>query len=260
MTSVQQRMGAAASKPLSGLGGFFAMAAETVFVMFRPPFAWRELLEQAWFVSRVSLFPTIMMSVPFTVMTVFVINLLLVEIGAQDAAGSGAALGAVTQIGPMVTVLVVAGAGATAMCADLGSRTIREEVDAMRVLGINPLQRLVAPRVIAATVVAVLLSPLVTGVGLAGGFLFSVLLQNAAPGAFVSGLTLLVGLPEIVISLVKAALFGFTAGLIACYMGLSVNRGPSGVGTAVNETVVFSFVALFVINLIVTAIGVKATA
>ncbi|WP_319449839.1 MULTISPECIES: ABC transporter permease [unclassified Mycobacterium] len=236
------------------------MAADTVLAMLRPPFAWRELLQQAWFISRVSIVPTIMMAVPFTVMTVFVINLLLVEIGAQDAAGSGAALGAVTQIGPMVTVLVVAGAGATAMCADLGARTIREEIDAMRVLGIDPIQRLVVPRVVAATLVALLLSPMVTAVGLLGGFTFSVFLQNATPGAFVAGLTLLVGLPEIVISLVKSALFGFTAGMIACYMGLSVSRGPAGVGNAVNETVVFSFVGLFVINVVVTAIGVKATA
>lgn len=252
-------IGPAASKPLIGVGEFFAMAADTAMVMFRPPFAWRELIEQAWFLMRVSLLPTIMMAIPFTVMTVFVINLLLVEIGAQDAAGSGAALGAVTQIGPMVTVLVVAGAGATAMCADLGARTIREEIDAMRVLGIDPLQRLVAPRVLAATVVAMLLSPLVTVVGLLGAFAFSVFFQNATPGTFVGGLTLLVGLPEVVISLVKSALFGLTAGMIACYKGLSVGGGPAGVGNAVNETVVFSFVGLFVINVIVTAIGVKAT-
>lgn len=256
----RQRFNATMSKPLVGVGEFFAMMSETLAVMFRPPFAWRELIQQAWFVSRVSIVPTIMMSIPFTVMSVFVINLLLVEIGAQDAAGSGAALGAVTQIGPMVTVLVVAGAGATAMCADLGARTIRDEIDAMRVLGINPLQRLVAPRVVAATLVAVLLSPLVTAVGLLGGFAFSVFLQNATPGTFVGGLTLLVGLPEIVISLVKAALFGFTAAMIACYKGLAVGRGPAEVGNAVNETVVFSFVGLFVINVIVTAIGVKATA
>ncbi|OBF69104.1 ABC transporter permease [Mycobacterium sp. 852002-51971_SCH5477799-a] len=258
--STRRRLGAAASKPLTAVGEFFAMSAETLLLMFRPPFAWHELIQQAWFVSRVAIVPTIMLAIPFTVMAVFVINILLIEIGAQDAAGSGAALGAVTQIGPMVTVLVVAGAGATAMCADLGARTIREEIDAMRVLGIDPLQRLVAPRVAAATIVAMLLSPLVTTVGLVGGFAFSVFLQNATPGAFAGGLTLLVGLPEVIISIVKSALFGITAGLIACYKGLSVGGGPSGVGNAVNETVVYSFVGLFVINLIVTAVGVSVTA
>lgn len=247
------------SKPLVGVGGFFAMTADTVVLMFRPPFAWRELIKQAWFVARVSLLPTLLLSIPFTVMTVFIINILLAEIGAQDASGSGAALGAVTQIGPVVTVLVVAGAGATAMCADLGARTIREELDALRVLGINPVHALVVPRVLAATVVALLLAPLVTCIGLLGGFVFSVFLQHVTPGAFVGGLTLLVGLPEIIISLVKSALFGFSAALIACYKGISVGGGPAGVGNAVNETVVFSFVALFVINVIVTAVGVKAT-
>lgn len=247
------------AKPLRAFGGFFAMALDTLYLMFKPPFAWRELLEQSWFVARVSLLPTLMLSIPFTVLTVFTLNILLVEFGAADYSGTGTALGAVTQIGPLVTVLVVAGAGATSMCADLGARTIREELDALRVLGINPVQALVVPRVLGATVVALLLSALVTIVGLAGGFGFSVFVQHVTPGAFVAGLTLLVGAPEVVICLCKAALFGLAASLIACYKGISVKGGPAGVGNAVNETVVYTFVALFVINVIATAIGVKAT-
>ena len=247
------------AKPIRAVGDFFLFAAETVVLMFKPPFAWREFLLQTWFVARVSILPTLMLSVPFTVLTVFIFNILLVEFGAADFSGSSTALGTVTQIGPIVTVLVIAGAGATAMCADLGARTIREELDALRVLGINPIQALVVPRVLAATAVAFLLSSFVTVVGLVGGFFFSVFVQHVTPGAFVAGLTLFTGLPEIVIALVKAALFGFTAGLIACFKGISVGGGPAGVGNAVNETVVFSFMALFVINVIATAVGVKAT-
>jgi phospholipid/cholesterol/gamma-HCH transport system permease protein len=248
------------SKPLVAVGDFFALAADTFVAMVRPPFAWREFVVQSWFVARVSIVPTLLLSIPFTVLTVFILNILLAEIGAADLSGTGTALGAVTQIGPVVTVLVVAGAGATAMCADLGSRTIREEIDAMRVLGIDPVQALVVPRVWAATLVACLLVPIVTCVGIIGGFVFSVFLQHVTPGAFVSGLTLVVGLPEVVIALVKAALFGVSAGLIACYKGMSVGGGPAGVGNAVNETVVFTFMALFVINVLATAVGVKATA
>ncbi len=82
--------------------------------------------------------PTLLVAIPFTVLVSFTLNILLRELGAADLSGAGAAFGAVTQVGPMVTVLIVAGAGATAMCADLGgSRTIREEIDAMEVLGIN---------------------------------------------------------------------------------------------------------------------------
>jgi phospholipid/cholesterol/gamma-HCH transport system permease protein len=203
--------------------------------------------------------PTLLLSIPFTVLLIFTFNILLVEFGAADFSGTGAAIGAVTQIGPIVTVLVVAGAGATAMCADLGARTIRDELDALRVMGVDPVQALVVPRVLAAGVVALLLSSLVVMVGLAGAFGFSVFVQHVTPGAFVGGLTLLTGLPDIVICLTKAALFGLSAGLIACYKGISVGGGPAGVGNAVNETVVFSFIALFVINVLATAVGVKAT-
>jgi phospholipid/cholesterol/gamma-HCH transport system permease protein len=247
-------------KPVRGIGEFFAMSLDTFVQMFRPPWAWREFILQTWFVARVALMPTILLSIPFTVLTTFTINVLLVEIGAADFSGTGAALGTVTQTGPIVTVLVIAGAGATAMCADLGSRTIREELDALRVLGINPVQALVVPRVLAATLVSLLLASLVCLVGITGGFVFSVFFQNVTPGAFAAGLTLLVGAPQVITALIKAALFGLAASLIACYKGISVGGGPQGVGNAVNETVVYTFMALFVINLIATAVAVKAGA
>ncbi|WP_353361272.1 ABC transporter permease [Mycobacterium sp.] len=243
-----------ATKPVRAVGDFFAMSLDAFMLMFRPPFAWRELLLQTWFVARVSIVPTLMLTIPFTVLTVFTLNILLVEFGAADLSGTGAATAAITQIGPVVTVLVVAGAGATAMCADLGARTIREELDALRVLGINPIQSLVVPRVLAATVVAASLVSLVSVVGLTGAFFFSVFVQHVTPGAFAAGTTLLTGLPEVILGVVKGALFGMAAGLIACYKGISVGGGPQGVGNAVNETVVYSFMALFVINIIATAV------
>ena len=78
-------------------------------------------------------------------------------------------------------------------------------------------------------------------------------------GAFVAGLTTLTGLSDVVVSMVKATLFGYAAGVIACYKGISVGGGPAGVGNAVNETVVFTFMVLFAINVIVTAVGIQFT-
>lgn len=248
-----------AGKPIRGLGEFFAMSLDTFVQMFRPPFAWREYVNQTWFVARVSVLPALMLTVPYTVLLVFTFNILLIEFGAADFSGTGAAIGTVSQIGPIVTVLVVSGAGATAMCADLGARTIREELDAMRVMGINPIQALVVPRVLAATTVALALSATVIMVGLVGGFVFAVFVQHVPPGAFVAGLTVLTGGVDVIVALAKAALFGLAAGLIACYKGTSVGGGPAGVGNAVNETVVFTFMALFAINIIATAVGIKVT-
>ncbi|MGK2881738.1 MAG: MlaE family ABC transporter permease [Mycobacterium sp.] len=243
--------------PLQIVGGFVRMVALTGKALFRWPFYWREFVEQGWFLMRVAFLPTVAVAVPLTVLIIFTLNILLAEFGAADVSGAGAALGAVTQLGPLVTVLVVAGAGSTAICADLGARTIREEIDALEVLGIDPIHRLVVPRVVASTFVAFLLNGAVITIGLVGGFVFGTTIQNVSAGAYVSTLTLVTGLPEVFISIAKAVIFGLIAGLVGCYRGLTVSGGAKGVGTAVNETLVLCVVALFAVNVVLTTIGVR---
>jgi ABC-type transporter Mla maintaining outer membrane lipid asymmetry permease subunit MlaE len=82
-------------KPASALGGFFAMALDTLVALPRRPFAWREFVGQAWFVARVSLVPTVMLAVPYSVLVVFTFNILLLEFGAADFSGTAAAFAGV---------------------------------------------------------------------------------------------------------------------------------------------------------------------
>lgn len=243
-------------KPLGQVGDFTQMCVLTGKALARP-FQWREFIVQGWFLFGVSFLPTIMVAIPLTVLIIFTLNVLLTEFGAADVSGAGAALGAVTQLGPLVTVLVVAGAGSTAICADLGARTIREEIDALEVLGIDPIYRLVLPRVAASTFVALLLNGAVIVIGLVGGFFFGVYIQNVSAGAYVSTLTLITGVPEVLISIAKATVFGLIAGLVGCYRGLTAGGGAKGVGTAVNETLVLAVIALFAVNVVLTTIGVR---
>src|SRR5699024_10251771 len=98
-----------------------------------------------------------------------------------------------------------------------------------------------------------------TIVGLVTSYFFSVGFQHVDPGSYAASLTLLVGVSDVVIAFAKASLFGLIAGFIACYKGLTVGGGPQGVGNAVNETVVYTFMALFVINVVLTAVTTKAT-
>lgn len=249
----------ALATPLREVGRFFAMALDAAVALVSTPFAYREFIHQCWFVARVSILPGLLLTVPFSVIVTFILDILLSEIGAADLSGAGAALATLTQTGPITSVLVVGGAGATAMCADLGARTIREELDAMRVMGIDPIQRLVVPRVLALTLNAFLLNSIVCIAGMVGSYFFAVNLQHVTPGAFADSLTTLIGLPETVLCFLKAVMFGLAAGLIACYKGITVGGGPQGVGNAVNETVVYTFVALFVINVLVTGVGLGAT-
>ena len=136
--------------------------------LFRFPFQWKEFIQQCWFILRVALLPTMAVSVPVTALFIFTFNILLIQVGAADISGAGAGIAVITQIGPINTVLVIAGAVSTAICADLGARTIREEIDAMEVLGIDPIHRLVVPRVLACALCGMLLNALVSMVGLVG--------------------------------------------------------------------------------------------
>jgi phospholipid/cholesterol/gamma-HCH transport system permease protein len=160
----------------------------------------------------------------------------------------------VREAGPIVTALIIAGAGGSAICADLGSRKIREELDAMQVLGIDPVHRLVVPRVLASMLVAVLLNGLVSVVGVTGGYAFNVVLQGGTPGAYLASFQALGQLPDLLVGEVKALLFGAAAALVASHQGMTAKGGPKGVGDAVNRSVVITFMLLFALNFVVTAV------
>src|SRR5215217_1103950 len=124
----------------------------------------------------------------------------------------------------------------------------------MEVLGISPIQRLVVPRVIACVLVAALLNGLVSVVGVMGGYFFNVVLQHGTPGAYLASFQAFAQLPDLYIGEVKATVFGLIAALVASYKGLNAGGGPKGVGDAVNQSVVITFILLFFMNFVLTAI------
>lgn len=235
-------------------GVFFAFCLDTMRAVFRRPFQVREFVQQAWFISSVSILPAALVSIPFGAVITLQLGSLVQQLGAQSFTGAASVLAVVREAGPIVTALVVAGAGGSAICADLGARKIREELDAMAVLGINPIQRLVVPRVLASMVVAVLLNGVVSVVGVAGGFFFNVIMQNGTPGAYLASFQALGQLPDLISGEIKALVFGAVAALVACFMGMHAKGGPKGVGDAVNQSVVITFMLLFALNFVMTAI------
>jgi phospholipid/cholesterol/gamma-HCH transport system permease protein len=235
-------------------GRFFAMSLDTMRAMFKWPFQWREFLEQAWFIVSVTVAPTIMVAIPFGAILSLQVGNLIRQLGAQSQTGSTAVLAIVREASPIVTALLIAAAAGSAICADLGARKIREEIDAMEVLGINPLHRLVVPRVLACAFVGLFLNGIVSVVGIAGGYIFNVMLQGGTPGAYMASFSGLAQLPDLYQAEVKALVFGVTAALVASYKGLTASGGPKGVGDAVNQTVVIAAMALFVENFVLSAL------
>lgn len=243
-----------ATRPLVPVGHLLWFIVDVVRAIFRRPFAVREFCDQAWFVVRVSLLPAIAITIPFGAVLSLQIGSLFNQMGARSFTGAVAVVGIVQQAAPIATVTIIAGAAGAAVAADIGARKIREELDAIEVLGISVIDRLVVPRVLAMAVVAVLLNGIATAVGTAGGYVFNVLVQGGSPGAYVQSMTALAQLPDLWIGEIKAFLFGLLAGMVACHQGMNVKQGPQGVGDGVNQTVIVSFVVLLVVNTILTLV------
>jgi phospholipid/cholesterol/gamma-HCH transport system permease protein len=235
-------------------GQFVAFSLDALRGLLRRPFQVREFIQQAWFISSVSILPAALVAIPFGAVIALQLGSLVRQLGAQSFTGAASVLAVVREAGPIVTALIIAGAGGSAICADLGARKIREELDAMQVLGVDPIQRLVVPRLGAAMLVAVLLNGLVSVVGVAGGYVFTVLMQGGTPAAYLASFQALGQLSDLVAGEVKALLFGAVAALVASYKGMTARGGPKGVGDAVNQSVVITFMLLFALNFVVTAV------
>ncbi|MFD0365057.1 MlaE family ABC transporter permease [Nocardia sp. GCM10030253] len=235
-------------------GNIFALFIDVVRKTFKRPFQLREFIEQSWFIASVSILPSALVAIPFGAVVALQTGSLIKQLGAESFTGATSVLATVQQAAPVVTALIIAGAAGSAVAADLGSRTIREEIDALEVLGVDPVQKLVVPRVLGMTVVALLLNGLVSVVGIAGGYFFNVLLQGGTPGAYLASFSALAQLPDLWIGEIKALVFGLIAGVIAAYKGLHPKGGPKGVGDAVNQSVVISFLVLFFVNLVLTLV------
>jgi phospholipid/cholesterol/gamma-HCH transport system permease protein len=252
---------AAVASPLTGkvgnlvrqTGEMFSLGLEAMRQLFRASFPLSEFVEQCWFLAKVTTLPVILISVPFGMVIALQVGSLLAQLSAQSQLGAVMVLAVVREQAPVATALLIAGAGGSAMCADLGARRIRDEISAMEVMAVNPIQRLVLPRLLAATLVAVLLDGVVSMAGILGGWFFGTRVTHVTTSDFFASFSQLSQMADLLMALLKAAIFGFLAGMVACYKGLSCKGGPKGVGDAVNQAVVITFVLLFFVNFVLTA-------
>ncbi|WP_280357975.1 MlaE family ABC transporter permease [Nocardia otitidiscaviarum] len=218
----------------------------------RNRFSWPETLRQSWYLITVTTVPAVLMAVPFGVIVSVQIGNLIHQLGADSLIGAAGGLGVIKQGAPMATGLLLGGAGASAIAADLGARTIREEIAALEVMGLNPVHRLVIPRMVAMMLVAPLLNVLIIFVGVVSGYVVAVTAQGVTSGSYWLTFGSFAVVADIWVSLGKSVLFGFLVVIIACQRGLEARGGPRGVADGVNAAVVLSVVAIAVVNLALT--------
>ncbi|HEY9315947.1 ABC transporter permease [Williamsia sp.] len=217
-------------------------------------FPFRDAVVQAWFLLTVTVLPAILMSIPFGVIIAVQIGSLTSNLGASSMSGAVGGMGVMQQGAPMAAALLIGGAGASAVAADLGARTIREEIDAMRVLGIDPMRRLVAPRLVAMTLVAPVLAIFIILVSVLASFVVAVMGQGVVSGSYWQSFGSFASITDLAICVFKSVIFGYVVVIIASYRGLDAKGGPRGVADAVNAAVVLGIVVAVVLNLVITQV------
>lgn len=176
--------------------------------------------------------------------------------GAQGLLGWGAGFGTLREIGPLLTALMLSGRVGANNTADLGTMVVTEQLDALRVLAIDPLSFLVAPRFVAFILTLLLSTIYADALALFGAAYAGQGLLEVEVGVFYNGLTSgLLGFNDVAVGLFKSTAFGMIMALASCHYGLSVKGGAPGVGRAVNATVVASAVGIFVLDYFISFSG-----
>jgi len=229
------------------------LTGKTAMSALRPPYPYGgEFVNQFLFALRLCWFPLVlsMVAVDYGAPGLQAGNF-LVLFGAIDRLGGFFVLATIREFAPNVTAIIVAGVAGTAITADLGARKIREELDALQVLGVDPVKNLVVPRFLALMVITGLFDAFAIIAGLTGGVLAS--LSFKAPlGPFFATLLTNASTTDLWGSVVKCTMFGAIVAIVCCYKGMTASGGAEGVGRAVNSAVVIATTGVFAFNYVFT--------
>jgi len=240
--------------------GFFVQVGEMVLLTGRtiasavtPPYPYGgELVAQFLFALRLCWFPLVLSTIAFGFGApgLQAVNFLQL-LGADDRLGGFFVLASIREFAPFVTAIVLAGVAGTAITADLGARKIREELDALQVLGVDPVKSLVVPRFLALMLLTGLFDVYALLFGIAGGLLAAVV-TDASLGGFQATFFSNASIVDLWGSVVKCTMFGAIIAIVCCYKGMTASGGPEGVGRAVNQAVVIATLGVFAFNYVFT--------
>ncbi len=229
---------------LEEIGDMMILTGRTITSALRPPYSYGgEFVAQFLFALRLVWFPLMItiVTICYAVPGLQAANFLTL-FGALDRIGGIFVLAAIREIGPNITFVVVLGAAGTAVTADLGARKIREELDALQVLGVDTVKSLVVPRFLALMLLTALFDIYAILFGLFGGLLAE-LSQGQPLGPFWTTLFANSSTTDLWGSVLKCTIFGAITAIVCCYKGMTASGGAAGVGRAVNQAVVMSMLA-----------------
>ncbi|WP_082122816.1 ABC transporter permease [Mycobacterium nebraskense] len=219
-------------------------------ITLRLPFG--EMVVQAWTLYKVTALPAILMAVPFGGMIAVDASGLINQVGANSLVGAASAVGVVRQGAPLTAGLLMGGAAAAAIASDLGARAIREELDALRVMGVDPVRNLIVPRFLALILLAPILSMVIIASAVTASFILAITVSKVTSGSFWASFGAFAKMVDVWFAIGKVTVFGAIVGIVSSLRGMEAKGGPRGVADAVNAAVVINVVGIVIANLVIT--------
>lgn len=214
-----------------------------------------ELLIQAWTLLRVTTTPALLMAIPIGAMVSVQVGGLVNQLGATSMVGAASGYGVIRQGAPMAAGFMMGGVAASAIASDLGARQIREELDALRVMGIDPVRRLVVPRFWGLVLIAPLLCFVIIASAVSAAYLIAVGINGVTPGSFWMSFGSFARVIDVYLALGKTVVFAAIVGVISSLRGMEARRGPRGVADAVSSAVVLNVVCIVIANVSITQVA-----
>ncbi|HEY5957664.1 MAG TPA: ABC transporter permease [Polyangiaceae bacterium] len=239
---------------LDAIGSFVLLISRALTWLIRPPYRWTMLLRAMEFVGAESVFIVALTGIFSGMVLALQMVHALRQFSAESVVGSIVAISLMREMSPVFAALMVTARAGSAMAAELGNMRITEQIDALTTMGISPVQYLVSPRLLAATLMLPLLCVLYTCVGMVGAWFVAVNLLSVDPGIFIANIEKMVVIEDFNMGMIKSAVFGFLICAISCFHGFNASGGARGVGVATTRAVVQSAVALLIANYIITSI------
>jgi phospholipid/cholesterol/gamma-HCH transport system permease protein len=247
--SVTQPIGTVGSKALTGLaslGRFGVFFGQAVLRIFIPPFKWRQLLQRIHFIGVRSL-SIILLTGAFTGMVLALQTFLtLARFGSEALLGPAVALALIREMGPVLAALMVTGRTGSALTAEIGIMRITEQIDALQVMGLNPMRYLIVPSIVAGFITFPLLTAIFDVVGIFGGYLVGVKLFGLSTGTYFGEMQTFVSMDDIWNGFWKSLSFGVIVTWICTYKGYYTGHGTVGVARATTEAVVICAILILV--------------
>ncbi|HLV65518.1 MAG TPA: ABC transporter permease [Polyangiaceae bacterium] len=235
------------------IGATLVLTGETLLWTIRPPYRLGQLLTAMDFIGVKSIFIVSLTGVFSGMVLALQTVHSLRQFGAESVVGSLVAIALAREISPVFAALMVTARAGSAMAAELGNMRVTEQIDALVTMAVNPIQYLVAPRLVASVAMLPLLCILYSVVGMGGAWLVAVEWLNVDPGTFISNIERYLTPDDFFMGEIKAAVFGFLIAAISCSQGFRASGGARGVGEATTRAVVQSAVAILVANYLLTS-------